>query len=64
MSQEEIIVLRSAIRQWAFRSIEAVSGPIDGLFSFDTINSIAMFLFLIARKRLVCSLTCESGYPV
>jgi hypothetical protein len=44
-------------------SIEAVTRPIDVLFGVNTINRMTMLLFLIARKRLVCSLTCESGMP-
>jgi hypothetical protein len=46
-----------------FVSISAVSGSIQLLSVVNTTNRMTAFLFLIARKQLVCSLTCESGDP-
>jgi hypothetical protein len=46
-----------------FWSIVAVFRPIDLLFVVNTLKRMTAVLFLIARKQLVRSLTCESGDP-
>jgi hypothetical protein len=46
-----------------FESILAVSGSIKLLSVVNTTNRMTVFLFVIARKQLVLSLTCESGDP-
>jgi hypothetical protein len=59
----KIICCRVDDPTMGLESILTVAGPIDLLFVVYTIIRMTMLLFIIARKRLMFSITCESVDP-